>query len=528
MALLKNFNISVKQLSSLRSAETPKIKTKSNDKQLDALFDAFGEKQPEPPKKQVKKIAMDNLLGAFGAEQQEKQTSSEASPETILKAYNEFVSRVQKLSSGSKDEDMRLYSSLVLLKLKKPAGYEFFCKIFPSLTAEKKSDILSNLRSEKNHSPTQLKLLKLGLEDPNKNISKEAAALLMGNDSKSLEYFFSLLNTPGTKLKLYNLTSYRTGYVLSSSKNSYFLKKWSYKTLDSKDSVRDMRVLALFLLKNHPNKKSDKYLERYIKSEDIMLKRAALYSLGRSNLSKFHKYLPKLLKSKHDKLREIIPELVLKSKLSYSDKEIVYFDDKHIISMDISWGARDSDKGMYFNDEYVAALKKMTKDISPKLRIDAYFALMQLSEKVDPAKLISVIKLVQDKKTVSSRIGEYLEHNAVMLGMEFKPLLNYVDKEEMSTYQYEKIKKHFSPKKQTATAKSAARKKLKLRVEASPKLEVKKTVSEATPVKQKIKLVYFYKNGCQECEKVQQYLEILKSSFPELTVEQHNMFHVEA
>ncbi len=528
LAMLKNFNISEKQLSNLQSAETPEKETKSNNKQLDTLFDAFGEKQPEKPRKQVKKIAMDNLMGAFGADQPAKESNSEASPEAIRKAYDQFVATVKKLSSDSKDEDMRLYSSLVLLKLNKPGGYDYFCKIFPSLTVEKKTRILNNLRSGKKHTPARLKLLKLALEDANKNVSKEATALLMEDGGKSLEYFFNLLNTPGTKLKLYNLINDRAGYSLNSSKNSYFLKKWSYKTLDNKDSVRDMRIMALFFLKRSPSGKSDKYLERYIKSNDIMLKRAALYSLGRSNLSKFQKYIPELLKSKHNRLRELIPEIVFKSKISHSNIEIIYFDDKHIIDLNLGWDYRNSGKSMYFDDDYVAALKKMTNDISPKLRIDAYFALMQLSQKVAPAKLISVIKLVQDKRIVSSRIGNYLTNNAVLLGMEFKPLLNYVDKEEMSTYQYEKIRKHFSPEKRTVAAKPVVGKKLKLRVEAAPKLEVKNTVAEAPPVKRKIKLVYFYKNGCQECEKVKQDLDILKSSFPELTVEQHNMFHVES
>ncbi len=526
-ALLSNFNVEAKQVDKLKKDAAALKNVSSADykkakKQFDSLLSAFDDSEEDSG--DAKKVEMQELFGAF-AENDKEDQEKYISPEEIAEAFVKFNNGLKQLFRNSKNSDIRFYSAIVAMQLNDASGVAFLEKIFPSLTKEKKEKVIQSLNCV-SFDYTK-KLWTSALRD--KSVA-ETAFDDADNFNRNIPLTLLVLNELNKKdayIKFYNQPASELFSLFDKENINAEIVDWAEECLNNPASIHDAKIAALYVLGNKKVRNNLKLLRKYAKSDNFWLKRMAILSLALRDHQELDRYIPEILKSKNAKLRLLISQFI-SIVTSRNSNKFVYFDEKHILKF-YSYGFWDRRRRKYNPSKaVVAALNKLTNDISPNVRVESYFGLMATGEKINPAQMVLALKKLQDRSAVEKRVSQYLADNYQKLDKRYKPLLQLVSTNYFSERTLARIKKHFKADNKQKTKKT---KNLKLR--EVPAVQIAAAASPPSnhtvkALKTPVKLVFFYKNGCVSCDHVKKELNTLQSTFPELEVEIHNIFHVDA
>ncbi len=514
LALLKNFYVSSDDYKILKIYLKPlgnnNREKKKDLKQVEELFNAFDvSDKPKASKPKEKTVGFDELLDSFGAE--EKTGKKDVGENKAIAGIAEILKR--NFEQG-KDREIRYLSAVALVRLRMEDSLKFLNKIFKSQPSEKKQEIIRALSSYPVWNHEFKKLIFQAINDKDKKtaeLGKEA--LFECKDKKALEFILEQFAN-NKKIEISQFSCYELKSILTNSRNRRRLWKWAVKVLRNPKSNHDAKVLALYLLKYRKNTTTRELLTKYAESPDIWIKRSALFTMGNIYFNDFAKIAENLISDKSTSLR-VLPAIIARKSLSNDYDDKLFFDLKHSMEFS-SWSSSlfgSSRQNNILSSKYIKLLKELASDISPRVRLDAFFALMNAGEKVDPRMVLKTINKFQDKNAISKQVTDFFEDNYSILDKSYKILLPFVSERYTYSSKYKSIMKHFLGKPTVAVI---TKYKLrsggeKISATVARKLQPKKTDS--------IKLVYFTKKGCQDCKKVDRYLGIIKSSFPELNIE---------
>ena len=515
LALLKNFNVSSDDYKILKIYLNPLEKgnreKKKDLKQAEEFFNAFDvSDKPETSKPKEKAIGFDELLNSFGtAEKTEKKDVGES------KAIAGVVEILKKNFEKCKDQEVRYLSAVALIRLHMGDSLKFLNEMFESQPSEKKQEIIRALSSYPVWNPEFKKLIFQAISDKDKKTAELGREALFECKDKNALIFILGQFANNKKIQISKFSCYELKSALRNSKNRRMLWKWAVRVLQNSNSNREAKILALYLLKYRKNTTSRELLMKYVKNPDLWIRRSALCTLGTVYFDDFAKIAKNLISDKSDFLKAV-PAIIARKHLSngrYDDK--LFFDPKHSMEFS-SWSSYSGTsalQGKILSPDYIKLLRKLSGDISPRVRLEAFFALLKTGDKVDPRMMLKTINKFQDKNAISKQVTDFFEDNYSLLDRSLKILLPFVDKKYTYSSKYKSIIQHFSGKPAAAAMTKYQLRSNGGKIAAAPA----RTSRQKKP--ETVKLVYFTKKGCQDCKKVNRFLGIIKSSFPELEIE---------
>ena len=508
LAVVKNFYIDERDLKKIQyeSKIAQKGGKLEKDKILRELLEAFDENSP---KKTEKKIAMDDLLNAFGG-----KDAKEDSNDDSVNAVPRFIELLEQQLKQTKNKDIAFYCAVTLSSFNNDKGVNYLLKVFESQPAEKKEKIIYTFERNKVFTDKTRAIAKKALRDKNNNVVKCAISFMLEKKNKGALKDVMRFFENSKKRKIYDYYDYSLGREM----NSKAMMKWAQNTLKRKKLDQTIKIFAISVLGKRKNEKNRLLLLKFIGSKNIWVKRAAFYSYGSIDFETFEKIARRLAVNKKEVMRVLVPILARKYlSNNYNSRDVVYFDSKHTITIDEYSYRRRTKKSL--DKKFVVLLRKLTNDISPRVRFEAFLALMNADQDIDPDKMLATLKKIQDKTAVVKAVSQYVGDNYLFMDKKFKVLMPYVKKSEFYGKKYDNIEKYFSSKAIKPVKRVAKIQECKIR-------SSKKTVKSERKIKRenkKIVLVFFYKDGCAECETIERYLEIIKKSYPEIVLKTRNI-----
>jgi cytochrome c biogenesis protein CcdA len=260
-----------------------------------------------------------------------------------------------------------------------------------------------------------------------------------------------------------------------------------------------------------------KEVEKFQDAPEAYIRSSVFYYEGRFNKESFSGMFNDILKDPSAEVRLVIPIILAMT----PQVEFKHSFDKDHFSMinrfDYSHYGRFSQSATLTASEQ-SVLEKLTKDESPKVRAEAFFALLSYKKKVDLTEFVSAIESSPEQNAVTKRVSSFLEENYRTLGQTFVILLPYLEMADSNYKQYDVIKEHFGVESSNVTT---AVTRLSRESNNVPVIATFADLPDKEPevdTTKSVSLLFFTKAGCNACEKISEILPELSSYFPNLEV----------
>ncbi len=482
------------------------------DPELAAGLGAFA----KPPEKTPLDPLYDLLLDAAA----ESSGSSDGGVKEIAGAKGALFAEIAKIAAS--DDPSSFRAALSLGVTGDPAGLRVLLENLPKYSTAQRAAIAGKL-----YEPTRkeaLQLLSALVRDPVDEVRSDAveSALSADNTAAFLAMALEALAEPDSKLGANQFYSYRFSYASrSGSANATVLKNWATATYADEAAKDPTRILAFIALaQSFPSSAVDKTVAIAKSAPNKWLRRAAWYSLGTTTSPKFRENLEHLVADPSPFVRIVLAESVGRMDSAWQHR----FDDVHSQS-DNSWSSERSSRRIH-RTEADALTKLAATDPAPEVRFESMLALLSHGQEIDVDAFAILLRARPADERASYRIADWMNENQQRLGPGLSPIVSALNPEEVNPQYMAAIVSRVSAGKKkesgfasfAALAAGAEDKGNAPQLTAAPEEEEKPEVA-----RESLKIIYFYKPGCAECDKASRLLETMKADFPLLETERHNI-----
>lgn len=460
----------------------------------------------------------DSLLKAAG----QQQAAAPATPEVkvIPGAQGELIKEIGIVAAGDTAEAFR--AALCLAKAGDPNGLKILTARLPKLSTAQRASIAEQL-----YSPSRkeaLELLRQLLRDPVEEVRTAAAGSAMS--AEETPAFVSLvmeeLSAPAAKLQPHEIYGYQFESAARQSSSTKVIRSWATAVAADEKSSDPLRVLAMIALRHGMPANAVEPSLRLAKSAgDRWVRRAAWHALGSSNSAAFRQNLKTLAEDPAPQVREVLPEVSSKADGAWQHR----FDDARS-TRDTNWYSERPQRRLPAEAKE-PLLKMAASDPSPEVRFESMLALLSQGQPIDVDAFASLLSKQPEESRASYRVADWMQKNSMRVGPGLAPIAAALDTSQIDPEILQAIALRLAPKTNEgsgfasfsalvagAAAAETAPQQTAPAEEEKPAAEVKR---------ESLKLVYFYKPGCAECEKASRLLETVKKDFPLLKIEEHNI-----
>lgn len=363
------------------------------------------------------------------------------------------------------------------------------------------------------------------MRDRSSEVRTAAATAVLEHESNKafIETLFQEVTRPATKLKPWEVQIAYLEDAVESGGTRELGNQHAKAILEhSVDST--LHSFAAITLRHAWKFGDESFLLPLTESEDPLLRRAAWFAIGKNRKSVLTENISTIVNDPSEKVRAVVPFL--------HDEDgrywVHYFDDQNSQRYYDYNSSSSSSRSRKFDDETREALFKLSTDSSPAIRVDSSFLLMASGEKLDAAKLESTLSSFPDRDSIQTRVSDYLEKHYRKLDKSYDFLLNHIDPRRISSDDLENIYNHFGTDPDGGESANYNWVEKNTSEEASPGGEIRNENGEVIGGSEETKdeaveLVFFHNPGCKECDRVEEFLDEMKSAFPRLSVERHNI-----
>jgi len=465
--------------------------------------------------------ALDPLYDALLAAAATADPAQAAGPaaKILPGAQGELLKEIAAIAAGDSPEAFR--AALCLSKAGEPNGLKILTKRLPSLSTAERAAIAGQLYNPSRNEA--LELLRQLLRDPVDEVRSAAAGSAMSNSSAPafLSMVLGELAAPAAKLQPHEIYSYQFESCARQSGTSRALRAWALGVLRDPQAPDGARILACIGLRQQfPAAATEPVLALAKSATDRWVRRAAWHALGSAGSAAFRRELATLAADPAPQVRAALPEVAGRMDSAWQHR----FDDTRA-SDDASWSS-DRDERRLFPEARAALEKLAATDPSPELRFESMLALLSHGQTIDAEAFAALIPRQPEESEASARVAAWMAENTRRLGPGLAPIAAALDTSKIKSDRLQEIIARLAPKGDggpgfasfAALVAGAATPADAPQQSAAP-------AEDETPkaARDHLKLVYFFKPGCAECEKASQLLETIGQDFPQLSVERHNL-----
>jgi cytochrome c biogenesis protein CcdA/HEAT repeat protein/glutaredoxin len=446
-------------------------------------------------------------------------------------SLNDVCDSIEELFKNSKDPEIRSACALVLARGCHPQALKFLEQSYPSLASGDRLSVAECFSEGANANAAGL--LRLLLQDSSQEVRSAAAEGCTDRNSSPelvvlpLEQFL----LPGHTLKPEDFFHYQLFNLLEKSEASRAAAPVVRKLVA--DSDPKISTFGLLLLQQTWSKADEQLARSFFTSQNPWQRRAAFQAVAWSVPGAFQPELKKVVEDPSEEVRRLLPELMSKN---HSQERYLALDENKSYTRNVySYNSRETRKTTNITPENLELLQKLTLDPSNKVRVDAFFSLLEMQQKVDLSAFIAVLNSLPDRDGLSSRLYSFFTSHYSHLGQEFAVLMPFVSERHTHYGSWDEVRSHFA---NSAPAKGAkvdrfafvASKRHAAPVLASYVDTGAKTAATAStpPAQARVRFVFFYTPGCPDCKRTEKMLAELKGQFARLEVELHNLREVNA
>jgi HEAT repeat protein/thioredoxin-related protein len=488
---------------------------------LQTVVDAFGEETPDKTPAPDTGASHDreteivqDILAAF-SDPARSESQRNGSIPTLIEA-------IETCLGPENDDRTRFAAAGLLAGLGNPGVLPFMNEGLSKRTVQQRVNIASSLSHIVRNDA--LPLLRKLLNDPSERVRAAAAESCFEHAARSefIDAVFEELVRDKAVLKPHEIFGYQLENVAQNALTKRLIRKWIRKIIVESRAV-ELQNLALILLEKSWGRGDEKIAKRFLDSQNVWQRRAAFHAFGKGNPTKFRSVLSKAATDSSEHVRKVVPSVLTRSSSTW----VHYFDDKHF-DMDSYYWSRSGSKSPSLTPEITESLLELTRDVSPAVRMEAFFCLLSHRATIDLADFMNTADSLPDREAVNERIADYVTENYRKLGQGFAALLPYVEASGRDESALKKVLAHFNidPDKESGTFEYLARTEKRTEIPATF-LEVEDTAT-ATNDSATLMLVYFTSPGCSDCARVEKLFVQLKEHFPGLKIETHNIKKVAA
>lgn len=482
------------------------------DPELAAGLGAFA----KPPEKTPLDPLYDLLLDAAA----ESAGTADGGVKEIAGAKGALFEEIAKIAAS--DDPSSFRAALSLGMTGDPAGLKVLLENLPKYSTAQRAAIAGKL-----YNPTRkeaLQLLAALVRDPVDEVRSDAveSALSAENTPAFLAMALEALAEPDSKLGAHQFYSYRFSYASrTGSANATVLKNWAAATYADETAKDPTRILAFIALaQSFPSSAVDKTISIAKSAPNKWLRRAAWYALGTTASPKFRENLEHLVADPSPFVRIVLAESVGRMDSAWQHR----FDDVHSQS-DNSWSS-DRNSRRIHRTEVDALTKLAATDPAPEVRFESMLALLSHGQEIDVDAFAILLRARPADERASYRVADWMNENQQRLGPGLAPIVSALNPEEVNPQYMAAIVSRVSAGKKkesgfasfAALAAGAEEKGDAPQLTAAPEEEEKPEAA-----RESLKIIYFFKPGCAECDKASRLLETMKADFPLLETERHNI-----
>ncbi|MEZ5303192.1 MAG: HEAT repeat domain-containing protein [Verrucomicrobiales bacterium] len=491
---------------------------------LDPLYNAFldaaqgsapgGEGESPDPAAVTSADVFESFLGV--AQPGESEPAPGEKPESS--SLPGFIAALEAFLAPDAAQHLRYRAALLLAAAGNGSAAEFLSADLDQRTVEQRAEIadsLDGLPSEK-----ILPLLRILLQDPAESVRKNAAYACMAHAESSPAFAdaaFEELVRLDSNLQPTELYNYRISSALNSRNGRRTFARWA-KELVGRHSAESLQVMGLILLEQTWAKGDAELVKPFLTAESPWLRRAAFYAFGKNDEAAFREHIPALTADTSEHVRAVLAGIYGGDNSDWTH----YFSRDSLAS---NQSSSYSSRRRRLPEEAEKALADLAaNDPSPKVRVESAFTLIANSREIDLRQFVTTINALPDRKAIADRVADFLSENFRSLGTGFRVLLPVLDASSGRIGNLDEIYAHFGldSSDEDGEIVYVSREEESAPVPASF-LAPLAGDAVAAAAAGAIKLLYFYSPGCAECARVDDYLDQLRSAFPRLEVERHNI-----
>lgn len=487
---------------------------------LKELFDAFLGKDARTNAPRMAAVTLPDLFAAFGETNAGASAAGAAVSGTGGK-WADLADALRPLLERKADAELRFAAACALLPLDAARAAPVLLDGLAARTLEDRLRAVSALSALRQPLVPVLPLLSRLLADPAEVVRREAAGASTGSDKdpRGLELLLAELDRPGALLRAEEACSYELRNGVSKPAGRAKAGAWARRTLASATDA-DRRTLALCLLDACWEVDDVRLIEPDLKSTNTWHRRAAWHALASNARDAFAQRAGEVAADPSEHVRLVVPATLDRETSSWE----WLFDEQRRAQVSY-WSS--SRRKFALTEPARLALQTAARDPSPRVRMEAGFALLSHFEPVDLSEFADTLERIPDKETVHSRVSSYLRDNYRRLGPGFRLLLPYIDPDDVNDSWVLGACAQFNYNPDAAVETAAHQ----------PRAESKRAAVTATyldlPVARvdtnaPLRVVYFTSPGCSECAQVETWWPELRTAFPRLELEVYSIKKVDA
>jgi cytochrome c biogenesis protein CcdA len=397
------------------------------------------------------------------------------------------------------------------------AGLSVLEQNLATLTAEEREEMARSLE-RLGHRPEVQPFVRRLLRDPAADVRVQAVSTLL-QGARRAEPVTAVLDELGRPQPVLMPWDVLRGYSRQdpSGAAATALRQWCLRTLGSSTNA-SVHTLALIYLGAGWKRGDESVVLPFTKTADPWRRRAAWRLLADHARPVLLERLGEVTGDSSEFVRAVVPALFLRG---WRHPWIHYLDTEHFQE---SYGSYSSSDAPRPSDAAREALRSLTRDPVPRVRLEAFFVLLAARQSVDLTAFVRTLTEFGDQEAVSERVAEFLNENYQKLGREFAILLPYANAAGQDEEEMAKLYRHFG-----GEADALSNLVYLARQESLPATFDDSGVVAAQPWRPTPqRVVFFVKSGCSDCERVRGYLRRLRESFGELQVEELDVAKVAA
>lgn len=518
--------------------EAPKKEASKGKDSADEILSAFEEpeKKAEKPKETAtvnnSNPDADDIFNAFETPEKKQQelAKKEESKPVIKNPQEKLLYQIKRLFKESDNEETKTTCAKLLLMTGSKEALDYITKHFSSMPGETKSEVLRKLSDLDTTKFDFQKIVNIALSDTDAEVRSDAIRCVFETCNMDyLKIVFEQLDSKKPLYTAYNIMKEHYSLQESMEKKSLkkFFREWVVKTLSSESSPDMSKILALVILSSFWEKDDTKLISNSFKSPNKWVRREAFELLSQKDERTFVKMLPEILGDDSEYVRILVPEGYL-AKMDMSSDRTVYFGDNEIEEYYERRSNFNYNEVVHMPKKIQKALESLMEDPVPRVRLEAFFAMLTYKKPINANNLSGTLAIFPDQEAIAKRISDIMEHDYSKMGKEASVLLPYLEKSrDLEEKEIKKIYAHFNKEYESQDIDKdiyVARSEKNVKDEAlkngagNGKDAFFKTVAT-----EKVKMVYFSKQGCKDCEKARRMLNDLKQLFPEMEIEEYDI-----
>ncbi len=403
---------------------------------------------------------------------------------------------------------------------------EEILRLLPELEPHQRTRLAESMSSSGNviSQKPGIALLRALLQDESPEVRGIAVgAALRQEKAYWMKLLLAEVNRPEGKLEAVDAYDYSLANATEKPTMRAAMQAWSTEMLTQPGAKEESKTLALVLLGTIAKADGKPLVDAALVTPNVWQRRAAWHALLRLDREEFESKAAQVAADSSPRVREVLAAAYLKT--DGNDHWRVWFGERDYEQETVPYQQRSR---VYSIPEAITPLlEKLTRDTDVQVKLQSMLTLLAHGHRVEPLALREALSGITDNDERNQLLEPFLETSNLMLSPQYGFLLDQVEKKRFDEALWKRMQDRLNPDAQNKldwVLPSFASLVKTSTPAPSPAPAAKPTAAPAAAITQTgpVRVLFFYKPGCKDCERIRDMLRSIHEAQP-LALEEYNV-----